>query len=200
MAPKVWTVEVTHPAQTPNGESPVRRNVASQFGLTETPHPSIRTIYDLTQFNARRWGDAKAFGTRKIIKIHQEKTTVTKIINGTAKPVEKKWMYWELGPFSYRSYKQVAQEALDIGAGLVKLGLLKGDKLAIYADTSYVFNCLYANLVHTGNSRPMVVPFLHFINYSLRLAINHNSHSLRNSWRRRSHTFSKGDRSQSYFP
>ena len=137
MAPKEWTVEVTHPAETPKGESPVRRNVDARYGLTETPHPAIRTTYDLVGFNARKYGDAKCFGTRKVIKIHNETTQVTKIVNGVAKTVDKAWTYWELGPFEYRSYKDVVREGLDLGAGLVKLGLGKGDKIAIYADTSY---------------------------------------------------------------
>lgn len=137
MSPTVWTVEVTHPAETPKGESPVRRNVASRHGLSETPHPSIRTLYDLAQFSAKRWGDNHCFGTRKVIKIHREKQSVTKIVNGTPKSVEKEWMFWELGPFEYRSYRQAVQEGLDVGSGLVKLGLGKGDKVALYADTSY---------------------------------------------------------------
>jgi long-chain acyl-CoA synthetase len=138
MTPKVWTVEVTHPAETPNGESPVRRHYAAVNGLSETPHPAIRTIYDLVQFSAKRWGDNPCFGTRKVVKIHNEIQTVTKIVDGVHKPVEKTWMYWELGPFTFRSYSEAAQEGLDVGAGLVNLGLKKGDKLAIYADTSFV--------------------------------------------------------------
>jgi len=137
MSTKVWTVEVTHPAETPKGESPVRRNVASQYGLSETPHPAIRTLYDLAQFSIRRWGDEPCFGTRKIIKIHRETTVVKRMVNGAPKSVEKAWMFWELGPFEFRSYKEAGQEGLDVGAGFVKLGLGKGDRIAIYADTSY---------------------------------------------------------------
>jgi long-chain acyl-CoA synthetase len=131
------TVEVTHKAETPNGESPVRRLALSQHALTDTPHPAVRSIYDLAQFNAKKWGDKPCFGTRKVIKVHHETTTVTKLINGVSKQIDKKWTFWELGPFEYKSYKEVAQEGLDIGAGLVKLGLGKGDRMAIYADTSY---------------------------------------------------------------
>lgn len=138
MPPKIWTVEVSHPAETPKGESPVRRNVTSRYGLSETPHPAIRTIYDLIQFNGFRWGDNPCFGARRVIKIHHEKQTVTKIVNGVQTQVEKTWMYWELGPFEYKSYRLVAKEGLNVGAGLIKLGLENGDKLAIYADTSYV--------------------------------------------------------------
>jgi len=71
-----------------------------------------------------------------VIKIHKETTQVTKIVNGVAKSVDKAWMFWELGPFTYRSYREAAREGLEVGAGLVKLGLGAGEKVAIYADTS----------------------------------------------------------------
>jgi long-chain acyl-CoA synthetase len=136
MSAKVCTVEITTRAETPNGESPVRRNIAARDGLSETPNPAIRTLYDLAQFNATRWGNSPCFGTRKIIKIHREVKKVTKIVDGNTVSVDKEWLYWELGPFTYRSYKEAVQEGLHVGAGLVKLGLGKGDKVAIYADTS----------------------------------------------------------------
>ena len=142
MSPKVYTVEITHPAETPKGESPVRRNVNARHGLSDTPHPAIRTLYDLAQFNARRWGDKPCFGTRKVIKIHNETQIVRKIVDGQPTSIEKAWMYWELGPFTYRSYEEAVREGLDLGAGFVKLGLGKGDRVAIYADTSYVPVCL----------------------------------------------------------
>jgi long-chain acyl-CoA synthetase len=132
-----WTQEITHPAETPNGETPVRRNVLSPHALSESPHPSIRTVYDLIQFNGRRHGDAPCFGTRKVKKVHVEKQVLKRVVNGVETPVEKSWMFWELGPFEYRSYKEVAVEGLTIGHGLSKLGLEKGDKIALYADTSY---------------------------------------------------------------
>ena len=138
MSPKVWTVPVSHPADTPNGESPVYRHVDARYGLSETPHPAIRTLYDLAQFNGQKWGDAPCFGTRRVIKIHREKNMVTKIVNGRQTQVEKEWMFWELGPFEYRSYKQAAREGLELGAGLRQVGLEKGDKVVIYGDTSYL--------------------------------------------------------------
>jgi len=138
MSPKLWTVAVTDPAEIPKGETAVRRNALSPFELTETPHPSVRTIYDLVQLNSLRWGDIPCFGTRKIIKVHLEKQKVTK--NAFEPMSEKIRTFWELGPFEYRSYKQVLQEGLEIGIGLRKIGLVKGDNIAIYAETSYVSN------------------------------------------------------------
>ena len=137
MSPKVFTVEVTSRAETPNGESPVRRNIAARSALSETPNPAIKTLYDLAQFNAKRWGDHRCFGTRKVVQMHKEVKKVSKVVDGVTTSVDKEWLYWELGPFTYRSYREAVQEGLHVGAGLVKLGLGKGDKVAIYADTSY---------------------------------------------------------------
>ena len=196
MPPNVWTVEVSHPAETPNGESPVRRNIASRYGLSETPHPSIRTIYDLIQFNGFRWGAEPCFGTRKVIKIHHEKQMITKIVDGVSKQVEKAWMFWELGPFEYRTYREVAKEGLNVGAGLVKLGMGKGDKLAIYADTSYVFFLL--ELMGEGKlaaygSRYLLEPIA-LINISRGIPVDANRHCLCNSRRRGSNSLPKRNR------
>jgi long-chain acyl-CoA synthetase len=129
-----YTVEISDPAETPMGERTARRNKISQHGLTETPHPAIRTIYDLVQFNASRWGDNSCFGTRKVIKVHIENGPS----NGSSPPTSAKLqMFWELGPFEYRTYKQVAAEGMDIGSAMRKLGMEKGDMVAIYAETSY---------------------------------------------------------------
>ena len=131
MSPKSRIVEVKHPVEIPKGEIIVPRNILSQYALTETPHPEVRTIYDLVQYNALRWGDNPCFGTRRVIKIHAEAQTGAK----------NSRMFWELGPYEYRSYRQVAQEGLHLGSGLRKMGLETGDKVAIYADTSYFPPC-----------------------------------------------------------
>jgi long-chain acyl-CoA synthetase len=132
MSPKLCNVEVTHLSHTPKGETTVRRNASSSLALTETPHSAVRTIHDLVQFNARRWGDTRCFGTRHVIKTHTEKQP------DVAGSAERTQVFWELGPYEYRTYQQVAQEGIDVGFGLRKLGLAKGDKLAIYAETSYI--------------------------------------------------------------
>ena len=120
----------------PHGETSVRRLSASRYGLSETPHPSIRTVYDLMMFNSKNWGDSPGLGTRRVIKIHTEKQIVTTDVHGIRKQVEKDWLYWELGPFEFKSYNDVAEEALRIGAGLRELGLDEGDRIVVYADTS----------------------------------------------------------------
>jgi hypothetical protein len=197
MAPKVWTVEVTPPAETQKGESPVRRHYAARNGLSETPNPAIRTLYDLVQFNAVRHGDQKCFGTRKVVKIHNETTTVTKIVDGTRKSVEKAWMFWELGPFEYRSYKQAAKEGLNLGAGLVKLGLEKGDKVAVYADTSYDLLIYITDIRAHWQLIAQGTFYEDVINSSCFFSVYAYCYCLCDSRRRRSHSFSQRNRGKS---
>lgn len=68
---------------------------------------------------------------------------------------EKTRLFWALGPYEYRTSKQAAQEELDTGFGLRKLGLEKGDKVAIYAETSYItlylFGLIQCNLAIDGS-------------------------------------------------
>ena len=122
MSPKLCNVEVTHLTHTPKGETTVRRNALSPHALTETPHPAVHTIYDLVQFNALRWGDSHCFGTRKVIKVHTEKQPVADVV-GSAEQARN---FWELGPYEYRTYRQVAQEGIDVGFGLRKSGFGEG--------------------------------------------------------------------------
>src|SRR5271170_165307 len=139
MASGLWSIEVTQPSETPAGETTVRRSALSPHALTETPHPSIHSIFDLVQFNGRRWGDSPCFGTRNVIKVHTEKMPMATRTTKTEVLVpQRPRMFWELGHYEFRSYKEVVCEGLNLGAGLRRLGLVKGDKVSIYADTSYV--------------------------------------------------------------
>jgi long-chain acyl-CoA synthetase len=149
MPSSLWTVEVTKASETPDGETPVRRNALSPHALTETPHPRIRTVFDLLRFSAERWGDAPCFGTRKVIKVHLDGKSVG--TNGSR-------MFWELGPYTYRTYRDVVSEVSMLASGLRAMGLEPGDKVAIYAETSYV--CTHSQLIFvlTGNWQHMVRP------------------------------------------
>jgi hypothetical protein len=63
-----------------------RSKAASRLQICASGWTSLQhTIYDLVQFNAKKWGDTPCFGTRKVIKIHKETTTVIKMVNRVAK-------------------------------------------------------------------------------------------------------------------
>lgn len=129
-----FSIEVPGTGQSP-GESKVRRNVKAQHGLISTPDPSIRTVYDIVQHSARKYGSAEAVGSRAVIRTHREKKMVKKVVGGKSTEVEKEWTYFELGPFTYLTYVEFQEHINHLGSGLRKLGLSKGDRLHIYGAT-----------------------------------------------------------------
>ena len=134
-----WSIQIPDQKGTAKGETPVYRSSLFPHTLIDAPNPSIHTIFDLIQCNAKKWKSMPAFGTRKVLEIEIEDTKcTTKMAHRQPQVVEKKWMYWELGPYTYRTYEEVGQEGLELGAGLRKLGLNKGDKIVLYGDTSYI--------------------------------------------------------------
>jgi long-chain acyl-CoA synthetase len=118
------------------GETIPRRNVKTVNKLLETPSPEIRTIFDIVKTSAEKFGIAKALGTRKLIKTHQETKKVKKIVDGQEQEVDKNWTYFELSEYSYLSFIEYEKLTLQIGSGLRKLGMVKDDRVHIFAATS----------------------------------------------------------------
>ena len=132
-----------------------RNQVCVNSGLRTHPEKDIRTIFDLWQICCDRWSPFPCFGTRHVVNSCTVEKTET---SGTT----KLWTYYELGSYEYRSYSQVWEESQAIGSGLRKLGLQKGDKIAIYAETSYPPRPLLAFTDfagHSGRLSRMVGPF-----------------------------------------
>ena len=117
------------------GETIPRRNPVSKDKLITTPSDDVKTIYDILRRSADKYGNAKALGSRQIVTTHQETKKIKKTIDGQTKEVEKKWTYYELSEYSYLSFAEYERLALEIGCGLRKLGLVKGDKLELFAAT-----------------------------------------------------------------
>jgi long-chain acyl-CoA synthetase len=118
------------------GETIPRRNVKTVKKLQETPSPDIQTVFDIVKTSSARFGNAKALGSRKLIRTHQETKKVKKMIEGQEQEVDKKWTYFELSGYSYLSFSEYEKMTLQLGCGLRKLGLNKEDRLHIYAATS----------------------------------------------------------------
>lgn len=118
------------------GETIPRRNPATVNGLVEKPEEGVETIFDIIRSSSQKYGNAKALGSRKLIKTHQEVKKVKKIIDGVEQEVDKKWTYFELSEYNYMSFTEYEQLILQVGAGLRKIGMEKGDKLHIFAATS----------------------------------------------------------------
>ncbi|PSR79333.1 long-chain-fatty-acid-CoA ligase 1 [Coniella lustricola] len=130
-----FSVEV--PDQKPvEGETPIRRLPAAIPDLIAKPEPNISTLYELVRVSVEKYGNAKALGSRKLVRTHQETKKVKKIVDGEEREVDKQWTYFELGSYEYLTYLEYEQLILQVGAGLRKLGLDKDDRIHIFAATS----------------------------------------------------------------
>jgi long-chain acyl-CoA synthetase len=121
------------------GESIPRRNSRYVDKLLTQPEEGMATVFDIVTRAARVFGNARAVGTRKLLKTHIETKRVTKIVDGREHQVDKKWTYFELSGYAYLSYIEYEQQVLEIGAGLRKLGLVKDDRLFLFAATRYLY-------------------------------------------------------------
>ncbi|KAL1861425.1 hypothetical protein VTK73DRAFT_7117 [Phialemonium thermophilum] len=125
------------PGQQPvPGETTVRRHPASVNGLIAKPADNISTVYELIRSCVAKYGNAKAVGSRKLVRTHQETKKVKKMVNGEEREVDKQWTFFELSGYEYLSYNEYERLLLQLGAGLRKLGLQKDDRLHIFAATS----------------------------------------------------------------
>nr|KAK5444477.1 long-chain fatty acid-CoA ligase [Exophiala xenobiotica] len=118
------------------GETIPRRNPLAKDALIVRPSDDVKTVYDNLRRAAAKFGNAKAIGTRKIIKTHVENKKVKKMVDGQEQEVEKKWTFFELSGYTYMSFVEYEKLALDLGSGLRHLGLKKDDKMHLYGATS----------------------------------------------------------------
>jgi len=119
-----------------DGETIPRRHPNHKDKLVERPREDVTTLFEITKYSSREFGNAKAVGSRKLVKTHQETKQVKKIVDGQETTVEKKWTYFELGPYEYLSFHDFEKLVLQLGAGYRKLGLVKDDRVHIFAGTS----------------------------------------------------------------
>lgn len=124
-----------------DNEGPIRRfrTVANGELTSKIPgHPHIFTVYDLVKNAVDVWKDKNCLGSRRVVQKHGEEKQITKIVNGAEQQTLKTWVYLELSPYEYRTYRDLGAEANSIGSGLRKLGLNPSDPVGLYADTSYL--------------------------------------------------------------
>lgn len=163
------------------GETIPRRHPASKDKLTTTPSEDVRTIFDILKRSADKFGNAKALGTRRLIKTHYENKKVKKTVDGLTQEVDKMWTYFELSEYSYISFVEYERLALEIGAGLRKLGLVKGDRLHLFAATRYhSFLRFSAGLKSLPTKRSLAC----YVSWCC-VTIHSNRHSIRQSGGRR---------------
>lgn len=120
-----------------DGETIPRRHPASKDKLATSPAEDVNTIFDIFKRSADKFGNAKALGSRRIIKVHQETKKVKKMVDGQTREVDKNWSYFELSGYSYMSFVEYEKLVLQIGAGLRKLGMVESDRLHLFGATRY---------------------------------------------------------------
>jgi long-chain acyl-CoA synthetase len=119
-----------------DGETIPRRHPLAVDKLIDRPSDDIATVLDIVRSSAEKYGNAKLLGSRKLIKTHQETKKVKKIVDGKEQEVDKQWTYFELGPYEFLSFHEYEKLLIQVGAGLRKLGLVKDDRVHIFAATS----------------------------------------------------------------
>lgn len=120
------------------GETIPRRHPKAKDGLLERPASEVATTFDLLNRSADKYADEPAIGSRKLVRTHKEMKKVPKVVDGEVTEVEKEWTYFELSNYSYITYREYATLALQVGAGLRKLGLSPGEKVHLFATTRLV--------------------------------------------------------------
>ncbi|KAA8893812.1 hypothetical protein FN846DRAFT_977227 [Sphaerosporella brunnea] len=130
-----YTVQVPN-AEQKEGHGVPRRHPLSIDQLATTPDPDVKTLYDVVTRGARLFGDAECMGSRKLIKTHVEEKMVKKMVDGEEREVPKKWFFYEMSGYTFKSFKQYKEQVDVCGAGLRQLGLVAGDRVHIYAATS----------------------------------------------------------------
>ena len=138
-----YSVEVKgHPRI--DGETVPRRNIRTADQLKTRPHDDIATVLDILKYASAKYGNAKAMGSRKIIKNHHESKKMKRMVDGKEEEYDKQWTFSELGPYRYTTFTEHYQRAMHLGSGLRKLGLKPGDKVSIFASTRCVLLYFYS--------------------------------------------------------
>ncbi|KAI8581563.1 hypothetical protein K450DRAFT_231915 [Umbelopsis ramanniana AG] len=119
------------------GETRVRRSILSPDKLVETPAQNVHTLYDVLRYSAHHYTDRNGFGFRKELGTVQEEKEIVKQVNGSEIKETKSWTYYKLSDYQYTTYQEAAKITQIIGSGLKQLGMTKGDKLEIFAMTSF---------------------------------------------------------------
>ncbi|KAJ3356036.1 long-chain fatty acid-CoA ligase [Allomyces javanicus] len=132
------TVELPEPRSLSDGveQSNRYRHKVAEHALLTAPEADIKSVHDVVMRAARVFGDARAMGHRKVIRVIEESKEITRIVNGHEVKETKLWKYFELGPYQWISYKELLADIKCVASGLADLGYAPGDKACIYLPTS----------------------------------------------------------------
>jgi long-chain acyl-CoA synthetase len=120
------------------GETLPRRNpLAGDKLVTTLDKGTVKTVFDVLKRSSEKFGDAKAIGSRTLIKTHKETKKVKKMVDGKEEEVDKEWTYYELSGYKYMSFNEYETLWRQLGAGFRNLGLVKDDRVHIFAATRF---------------------------------------------------------------
>ncbi|KAI1083569.1 long-chain-fatty-acid-CoA ligase 1 [Whalleya microplaca] len=139
------------------GETLPRRHPLTADGLITKPADNITTTYELLRVSVAKYGNAKAMGSRRLVRTHQETKKVKKVVDSKEQEVDKAWTFFELSPYEFLTYYDYERLALNVGSGLRKLGMNKGDRVHIFAATSA--NWLATSHAAASQSMPIVTAY-----------------------------------------
>jgi len=117
------------------GETIPRRHPKAVNGFITTPEEGCNTLYDVLIRAGKKFGGERALGTRPLLKKHVETKKIKKVVDGKEVEEDKKWTFFELGPYSWVTFGEYVALALQVGAGLRKFGLGRGERVHVYAAT-----------------------------------------------------------------
>lgn len=118
-----------------NCETIPRRHPKAVNGFITIPEEGCHTLYDVLVRAGTKFGNEKALGTRPLLEKHVETKKIKKMVEGKETEVEKEWTFFELGPYSWTTFGEYVELALQVGAGFRRFGLTRGDKVHVYAAT-----------------------------------------------------------------
>lgn len=117
------------------GEGIPRRHPSCKDGVKSYLEEDCRTTYDIVMRGASKFKDLQCMGSRQLLRMHEEKTTVKKMVDGQEVKVPKMWSYYEKSGYTYITFSEYAELMHNVGSGLRGLGLTKGDRVQIFAAT-----------------------------------------------------------------
>ena len=92
--------------------------------LENQPEEDVQTLADIPDLCLQRFPDKETMGVRQILDVEDEKQPNGKVF--------KKFL---LGEYQFTTYRDACQRIENIGRGLLAIGLKKGDRILIYAET-----------------------------------------------------------------
>ncbi|KAG6898946.1 hypothetical protein C0993_002428 [Termitomyces sp. T159_Od127] len=128
------SVEVIPPSNASEGGT--RRLANTCETLITQPTAGVATVYDVLQYSTRVHGNHRALGWRDVIKVHEEKKEVKKVLGDKEVVETKTWKYFQLSDYKYISFIEFEAMVANVALTLLDLGLTPDHVFNIYAQTS----------------------------------------------------------------